>query len=229
MLRTKFRYAPLAAAVLAAWAVAAQAQTASAKPGATSPGRLDELGCRYVRAAYSCERAPLAGRSFTSKQEALKALQRQRTAPKPRTATPTEKAPKAPATATPKLTPSSPAAGKAASWAPVADGDGAQYFIDMNNLSAQGRTITARTLTRYTAPRNSTSVAQPYRSTVSVEKYDCANRTYAMTEMRYHAEGDGAGKALQTVDVPDDKLTYLAPLPGTVNERLMNQVCSPRR
>lgn len=231
MLQLKHLLALLASAVLAASAFAADAQT-------PSTGRLDELGCRNdrVTASYRCERPPLAGRNFTNKQDALKTLQQQRTAPKPatkpRAAAPAKKfagtgtAAPAPAAA-PKL--EQAATPRTTSWTQVAYGEGAQYFIDTGNLDAQGRTVTARTLTRYESPRSSSTIAKPYRSTVSVERYDCAARTSALTEMRYHAEGDGAGKALQTVAIPENKLAYLAPMPGTVDEQLLNQVCSAKR
>lgn len=220
------------ALLLALLASAAFVTDARAQQG---PGQLDELGCRddWASASYKCFRPPLAGRSFSSKQDALKRLEQLRAAPKPATK------PKAAAPTPPPKQPANPAAaasrpapvntGRAAKWAPVANGDGAQYFLDMANLEAKGRTITARTLTRYDSPRSSSSIAAPYRSTVSVERYDCGARTYALSEMRYHAEGDGAGKAMETVDIPDDQLTYLAPLPGSVNEQMLNQVCSGKR
>lgn len=47
--------------------------------------------------------------------------------------------------------------------------------------------------------------------------------------MSCHAERDGAGKALQTVAIPENKLAYLAAMPGTVSEPLLNQVCSAQR
>lgn len=226
MLRPNRFLAALVPAVLAAYSFAAVAQT-------PNTGRLDELGCRKDRAtaSYRCERPPLAGRSFNNKQDALKALQQQRTAPKstskPKTAAPAKKSPQT--TAAPTPIPEPAATPRATSWTRVANSEGAQYFIDTANLDAQGRTVTARTLTRYESPRSSSVLATPYRSTVSLERYDCAARTYAVSEMRYHAEGGGAGKALQTVAIPDSKLTYLAPVPGTVNEQLLNQVCSPKR
>lgn len=237
MLQPKYRLSLLVPAVLAAWTFVASAQTAPPAPGTNNTGRLDELGCRNdrVTASYRCERPPLAGKNFTNKQDALKALQQQRTAPKPAlkpsAAAPAKKSTKtaridAPAPA-PKVEPD--AATRAASWTRVANGEGAQYFIDTAHLDTQGRTVTAHTLTRYESPRSSSTMVQPYRSTVSIERYDCAARTSALTEMRYHAEGNGAGKALQTVAIPENKLAYLAPTPGTVNEQLLNQVCSPKR
>ena len=64
---------------------------------------------------------------------------------------------------------------------------------------------------------------------VAVERYDCASRTYALTEMRYHAEGDGGGAPLETVAIPENRVSYLTPAPGTVNEQLLNQVCGAKR
>ncbi len=221
----------LLAAAFAAWAFSASAQPAPPAPGATNTGRLDELGCRndYASASYKCERPPLAGRSFSSKQDALKRLQQLRAAPKP--AAKPKPAARAGQIAAPREDTASrpPKTARAATWTRVANGEGAQYFVDMANLDTQGRTVTARTLTRYESQRTSTTVAKPYRSTVSVERYDCANRTYALSEMRYHAEGDGAGQALETVAVPDNRLTYLTPGAGSVNEQLLNQVCSGKR
>jgi hypothetical protein len=227
VLQPKHLLALLLPAVLAVSAFAAGAQT-------PSTGRLDELGCRddWASASYKCERPPLAGRSFSSKQDALKRLQQLRAAPKP-TAKPKAAAPSAKTgqTASPRegalSRPATPA--RTANWTQVANGEGAQYFIDTANLDRKGRMVTARTLTRYESLRSSSTVDKPYRSTVSVERYDCAARTSALTEMRYHAEGDGAGKVLETVAIPEDKLSYLAPMPGTVNEQLLNQVCSPKR
>jgi len=224
----------LAAAAFAAWTCSANAQSAPPAPGTTSTERLDELGCRndYASASYKCERPPLAGRSFSSKQDALKRLQQLRAAPKP-AAKPKAAAPSAKTSqiAAPRGDVSSRPvkSARAAAWTRVANGEGAQYFIDTANLDTQGRTVIARTLTRYESPRTSTTVAKPYRSTVSVERYDCANRTYALSEMRYHAEGDGAGQALETVAVPENRLTYLTPGAGSVNEQLLNQVCSGKR
>ena len=221
-------------AAFAAWTLAASAQTAVPAPGTTNTGRLDELGCRndFASASYKCERPPLAGRSFSNKQDALKRLQQLRTAPKP-AAKPKAAAPSAKTgqIAAPREEAPSPPAktARAASWTPVANGEGAQYFIDTANLDTQGRTITARTLTRYESPRTSTTIARPYRSTISVERYDCSARTYALSEMRYHTEGDGAGQVLETIAVPDSRLTYLAPGAGSINEQLLNQVCSGKR
>jgi hypothetical protein len=219
----------LMSAAFAAWTFAAGAQTA---PGGTNT-RLDELGCRndFASASYKCERPPLAGRSFSSKQDAQKRLQQLRTAPKPagkpKAAAPPSKTGQI--ASLPQATPRPATTARTVTWTRVANGEGAQYFVDTANLDAQGRTVTARTLTRYESPRTSSTLSKPYRSTVSVERYDCAARTYALSEMRYHAEGDGAGQALGTVAVPENRLTYLAPGAGTVNEQLLNQVCSGKR
>ena len=221
-------------AVFTIWTFSAAAQTAVPAPGTTNTGRLDELGCRqdYASASYKCERPPLAGRSFSSKQDAMKRLQQLRTAPKP-AAKPKAAAPAPKAGQVAVARDSAPAntakAARAATWTRVANGEGAQYFLDMANLDAQGRTVTARTLTRYDAPRSSSAFAGPYRSTVSTERYDCASRTYAVSGMNYHSEGDGTGKVVQSIQVPDSKLAYLTPVPGTVNEQLLNQACSARR
>lgn len=234
MLQPKHLATLLASAAFAAWAFSAGAQTAVPAPGATNTGRLDELGCRndFASASYKCERPPLAGRSFSSKQDALKRLEQLRAAPK-RAAKPKAAAPSAKTgqIAAPREDgPTRPAkTARAATWTRVANGEGAQYFIDTANLDSQGRTVTARTLTRYESPRTSTTIAKPYRSTVSVERFDCATRTYALSEMRYHAEGDGAGQALETVAVPENRLTYLTPGAGSVNEQLLNQVCAGKR
>lgn len=223
---------PICIALLSAFlASAAFATDARAQQGS---GQLDELGCRddWASASYKCFRPPLAGRSFSSKQDALKRLEQLRAAPKPAAKPKAETSSKPPASAAataPRPAPVNANPSRAAKWTPIANGDGAQYFIDTANLEAKGRTITTRTLTRYDSPRSNSAVAAPYRSTVSVERYDCAARTYALSEMRYHAEADGVGKAMETVDIPDDKLTYLAPLPGSVNEQMLNQVCSGKR
>jgi len=222
-------------AALAVWPFPAGAQTAVPAPGTTNTGRLDELGCRqdHASASYKCEQPPLAGRSFSSKQDALKRLQQLRTAPKP-VAKPRAAAPPAkpsPVAAPPDSAVSQPAAKppRSATWTRVATGEGAQYFLDTANLETQGRIVTARTLTRYESPRSSSAFSGPYRSTVSTERYDCASRTYAVSGMRYHAEGDGSGKVMQSVAIPDNKLSYLTPMPGTVSEQLLNQACSAKR
>ena len=231
VLQPKYLATLLATAAFAAWAFSANAQTS---PGAANAERLDELGCRndYASASYKCFRPPLAGRSFSSKQDALKRLQQLRAAPKPAAKPKAE----APSTKTGQITaaresaPSRPAkTARATTWTRMANGEGAQYFIDTANLDIQGRTVTARTLTRYESPRSSSAFAGSYRSTVSVERYDCAARTYAVSGMSYHTEADGAGKALRTVEVPENKMTYLTPGAGSINEQLLNQVCSGKR
>ncbi|OFW08364.1 MAG: hypothetical protein A3H27_07660 [Acidobacteria bacterium RIFCSPLOWO2_02_FULL_59_13] len=49
-------------------------------PALTHGGGLDLLGCHHdrQRGGYHCHRGPLAGRSFASKEEAEKELQKQR-------------------------------------------------------------------------------------------------------------------------------------------------------
>lgn len=46
-------------------------------PGLAHGGGLDSLGCHHDRkhGGYHCHRGPLAGKSFQSKEEAVKAMQ----------------------------------------------------------------------------------------------------------------------------------------------------------
>lgn len=122
--------------------------------------------------------------------------------------------------------PAMPQAAHPSEWVRVTNDGDAQYFVDRANLTTHGRTVTARTLTRYEAPRSSTALVEPYRSTVSIERYDCGAGTYALTHISYHAGADGVGKALDTVAVPESSLSYLTPTADTVNDRLLDHVCS---
>src|SRR5690606_37925371 len=103
--------------------------------------------------------------------------------------------------------------------------DGTVVQVDVANIKTREKRLTAWVTYSYGSPEK-LDTGELYKSTVSLEVFDCESERLGTAAMNFYSEPFGGGKVLYTEDTPLMlvKMGYVRP--GTLGYATLSAVCS---
>ena len=111
------------------------------------------------------------------------------------------------------------------------DAEGNEYYVDTANLRFTEGHILASVLTQYRDVQTNLGSDYEYRSSTSFSAFDCAHRRSAWLASTAYSGDRGTGPWVRTVDGARDNLPWVDVTPASVDEAILEFVCSraPKR
>lgn len=116
----------------------------------------------------------------------------------------------------------------ASEWVHAGKRSGTDFYIDPLSVKESGKYRSASIMTDLESPKQIFGGRQAtyYLSTRRVQYFDCTKKTSAVTESSFHAESMGEGEMVERYSTNLRSASFSKPHPDTLDDKVLEVVCS---